>query len=69
MSNPLQDFKDALSVAATGRTKAEAHEKDICIKCGELWWTRTRSEAAKREYLISGYCEDCWDEIFAERES
>lgn len=63
----LQDFKDNLSRAATGMTKAEALEKGICINCklpDPL--SRCYSEGGRREYYISGMCEKCFDELFAE---
>lgn len=64
MPKSLQDFKDAVARAATGMTKSEAHEKGICIKCKENWEPKTHTELGRREYRISGYCEDCWDAMF-----
>lgn len=59
----LQSFKDSIARDAFGMTKQEAHAKDICIKCKEPWEPKTHSEAGKKEYLISGLCEECFDEI------
>jgi hypothetical protein len=59
----LQAFKDELSVAATGITKADAHKQGICIKCKQPPTFST--EAGQREYGISGMCEPCWDELFS----
>lgn len=65
MANPLQDLKDAVSVAATGITTAEAHAKKICIACKKpISEHGPTSEAGKREYLISGiYGDECWDKF------
>ncbi len=64
----LQDFKDALSRAATGMTKGEAHANGVCVECKQPWHPRTHTEAGRREYAISGMCEDCFDELFEEPE-
>ena len=59
----LQKLKDAISLSAHGMTKQEAHAQDVCVKCKELWWKKTRSNAGKQEYQISGLCEECFDNI------
>ena len=59
----LDDFKNYISRQAYGISKGEAHAQDICVKCKELWWKKTRSQAGKQEYQISGLCEDCFDSI------
>jgi hypothetical protein len=64
MSDDLQNFKDAMSVIATGMTKAEAHKQGICVLCRQP--PTFYSEAGRREYQISGYCEPCFDKLFDE---
>lgn len=64
----LQDFKDEVSRMAVGMTKKEAHDQGICIKCKLPWEPRTHSDAGRREYQISGYCEECFDDLFTEGE-
>lgn len=64
--DPLQRFKDEISIMATGMTKAEAHSQGICVKCRKPPLFRT--ENGIREYSISGMCEVCWDDLFKEEE-
>lgn len=64
----LQAFKDALSVAATGQTAAQAQEKGLCIQCKEPALPKCYSDAGIREYHISGMCEKCFDNMFAEED-
>ncbi len=63
MTNSLQQFKDELSKSIYKMTKAEAHEKGICIQCNEPALPNCYSEAGRKEYQISGLCEKCFDEI------
>lgn len=65
----LQDFKDFLSKEATGMTRAEAIQKGICIECKKPDpLQRCHTNAGKREYYISGMCEECFDKLFEEPE-
>jgi len=61
----LQKLKDDLAREVTGMTKAEAHEKQICIVCKKpISEHGPCSDAGKREYQISGiYGDKCWDEF------
>jgi hypothetical protein len=61
MPSSLQELKDTIARAAFGMTKAEAHAKGICIDCKAT--PRIMSDAGKREYLISGLCEPCFDKV------
>jgi hypothetical protein len=50
-----------------GAAKAAlAREQGKCFVCQEDAAPRIHSEAGEREYLISGCCEDCFDEMFKE---
>ena len=62
----LQELKDKLSIDATGMTKAEAVERNICIMCKKPPTFQTL--AGIREYNISGMCEPCFDSLFPEEE-
>ena len=59
----LQDFKDKLARDHYGKTTKEATAAGICISCGKPAMENCYSEAGRREYLISGLCEKCFDEI------
>ena len=60
----LNEFKDALSRAAFGMTKAEAHKQCICISCKKPIVLNSEKEAA--EYRISGLCGECYDKAMKE---
>ena len=65
----LQDFKDNLSRMATGMTKDEAVKVGICIECKQPDpLSRCKTDAGKREYYISGVCEECFDKMFGDKE-
>jgi hypothetical protein len=63
MSDPIQDFKDGLAIAATGMTKSQAHAEGICIACKKpISQHGPSSDAGIREYQITGiYGDECWD--------
>ena len=61
--NPLEELKNNLSQDLYGITKAEACRTGICIQCKEPAFPKCYSEAGKREYKISGLCEQCFDKI------
>jgi hypothetical protein len=46
-----------------GITKAEAHNKGICIDCKLPALEHCHSDIDKREYQISGLCGECFDKI------
>lgn len=57
----LKQFQDDLSRAAHGMTKDEALKAWICIECRKPpTWS---GEPGRREYLISGLCEPCFNAI------
>ena len=57
------DFLDQLAVRLFGVTASHAQDKGICINCKEVALPKCYSEAGRREYLISGMCEQCFDKI------
>lgn len=57
---------DEVSNYCFGMTRAEAHEKDICLICKELAIPKCYSDAGLREYNISGVCEECLDRMMEE---
>lgn len=59
----LQGIKDALADAMYNMTKTEAHKKGICIDCKKEALPRCYSDTGRREYTISGLCEECFDRI------
>jgi len=59
----LQEFKDKLAKETFGMIVKDALEQGICISCREEALPKCYSEAGKREYRISGLCEQCFDKI------
>ena len=68
MSNELQQFKDSVAVAAFGITKAAVQQQGLCISCKQPAIPKCYSYEGKREYRISGMCEECFDALFKEDE-
>lgn len=66
LKTEMQKFKDSISKDIHGMTRAEAHEKGICVDCKKNVEGRVYSEAGRREYQISGMCELCFDELMKE---
>ena len=44
------------------------NNKILCIRCGRPAYEHCYSESGRREVGISGICEECFDELFAEDE-
>lgn len=59
----LQDFKDKITKDLYGKTSKEAVNSGLCIQCNEPALEKCYSEAGKREFYISGLCEECFDKI------
>lgn len=59
----LKDFQDTLAKDVFGSTKEEATKEGLCISCKEPAIPKCYSDAGRREYKISGLCEECFDEI------
>jgi hypothetical protein len=54
---------ESLKKQIFGITKAEAHNKGICIDCKLPALEHCHSDIDKREYQISGLCGECFDKI------
>lgn len=57
----------AADLAEYHRTVLRAHEKGICVACGEFAAPRIYSPEGRAEYQISGMCEVCFDDMFEGR--
>lgn len=66
LDSSLQKFKDFVTKSIYGLTTAEAHESGTCIQCREKALPKCYSEAGRKEYYISGLCEECFDKICGE---
>jgi len=54
---------DNISESFFGRKRSESISKRYCVICGEKVIKFTNNISA-REFLISGMCEKCQDEVF-----
>jgi hypothetical protein len=54
-------MKDEFAKMIFGMSVSEAHEKKICIACKQPITFPT--ELDHREYLISGLCSECFEQI------
>ena len=43
----------------------EAWKTGVCVQCRQPALPKCYSEAGRREYRISGMCEECFDALFA----
>jgi len=50
---------------SSGRKRVDSIRADICSWCGKPA-TDFRDELSKREYTISGFCQECQDKTFGE---
>lgn len=67
MSNlAMARFADTFAKAVFGRTRSEALASQTCVMCGKAA-SEFRDEESRREYAISGICQECQDTLFSER--
>jgi hypothetical protein len=58
----LQELKDQMAEAIHPGAK-ENRASGLCINCKRPALDHCYSAAGRREFVISGYCEECFDEI------
>jgi uncharacterized CHY-type Zn-finger protein len=59
----LQDFLDSFTKKTYGRSNSESISGGVCVICGQPA-TEFKDELSKKEYSISGMCQQCQDETF-----
>lgn len=70
MNNEMEKFKDEMAMRFFGRSRTLAIAGGGCVKCGASVVLSKdggldfRDEVSEREYLISGFCQACQDEIW-----
>ncbi len=64
MVNILNEVVDDFSKSLFGMTIQEALDKEVCIICKWYAYDNIYSVAGVKEYIKSGLCEDCFDEMF-----
>jgi hypothetical protein len=65
VKSTLKKFQDELSTNLFGLTVSEATKNGICIECKEPALPKCYSDAGRKEYKISGMCEECYDKLFS----
>jgi hypothetical protein len=61
----LNDLKKSLAGLLP---REEAWKTGVCVQCRQPALPKCYPEAGRREYRISGMCEECFDELFKEEE-
>ena len=60
----LRSLSQMLEKDLYGMTQEDANKNGVCINCKKEALPRCYSDAGKKEYTISGLCEQCFDELF-----
>jgi len=65
----LQEEVDKIAREFVGISLTEAHEQSRCVLCGKsVDEEQFRDALSKKEYGISGTCQECQDSVFGEDE-
>jgi uncharacterized CHY-type Zn-finger protein len=59
-SKEINSFLDTLAGAAFGETRTHAISQGFCLTCG----VEFRDDLSKREFQLSGMCQNCQDDFF-----
>jgi len=62
----IESVREKITKELYQMSLAEAHAAEVCIHCKNKVKPEFWSPAMQREYKMSGYCEQCWDKLFAE---
>ena len=62
-SAKIENFLDILSNQMYGRKRTDSIKGNICTSCGKPA-VEFKDEISKKEYTISGMCQECQDKIF-----
>jgi len=64
-SPKIREFLDDLSARSYGRKASKSIEDGICTNCGETA-KEFKNFISMKEYMISGFCQECQDKFFGE---
>lgn len=65
---PFKSLRNKISQSIFNMDIDSAHEKGICINCGQEALSNCYSERGREEYWISGLCEKCFDAMTSEED-
>lgn len=64
-SPAMQKFVDGFAQSVFGRNYTEAQTTATCVTCGKpIVNENFRNDLSRKEYRISGCCQQCQDEVF-----
>ena len=63
MMNELEQYKEDKAFSMFGRSRQLAIAAGQCVKCG-TYDLNFRDDVSQKEFLLSGFCQTCQDEIF-----
>ena len=63
----IEQYADSFSFALFGRTRTGSIKQDVCVSCGKAV-NSFRDGLSKKEYTISGICQECQDLVFIDPE-
>lgn len=64
-SKEMQEFVDDYARALYGVSLSDAQDAETCVSCGRAVGG-FRDRLSRREYGISGLCQECQDSVFGE---
>ena len=67
-SDEMMEFLDSLTKSTKGRSLTESWKRGMCVWCGGPA-TEFKDVLSEKEYLVSGFCQVCQDEVFEEMEA
>lgn len=62
-SREMEHYLDSVSVALFGHKRSTAIADKRCAACGQFVYS-FRDELSRKEYGISGMCQNCQDSVF-----
>lgn len=64
-SPEMEKQLDYISSMLYGRKRSDALQNNVCVTCGNKV-EGFRDELSKKEFGISGMCQDCQDSVFGQ---
>jgi hypothetical protein len=64
----IVEFLDGMASRSFGRSLTDAHRLSCCVRCGEYVWPEGMEQVDRNEYLLSGFCPECYQWLEDSRE-
>lgn len=62
-SSAMNEFLEAFSKSAMGRSRLECIKNNVCVSCGRPA-VEFVDRLSKKEFSLSGLCQECQDSVF-----